>query len=46
MITIGQSKVSDMVPYLNDIAYQYNLRLNRPKEFKMARLLLANLYMN
>jgi len=45
-MTIGQSKVSDMLPYLNDIATQYGLKLNRPKEFKMARLLLANLYMN
>jgi len=45
-MTIGQSKVSDMIPHLNVVAFQYGLRLNRAKEFKMARLLLANLYMH
>ena len=44
--TIGQSKVTEMLPYLEVIARQHGLKLNRAKEFKLARLLLAILYCN
>jgi len=36
--------VSEALPYLKSISQSYGLRLNRAKEFKMARTLLANLY--
>lgn len=41
---IGKMKYSDVHSYLVVIAHTYGLRLNRVKEFKMARLILANLY--
>lgn len=42
--TIGGSKLSEMLPHLKEVSRVYGLRLNRAKEFKMARLILANLY--
>lgn len=44
--TIGQSKVTEVLPHLEAIARQYNLKLNRLHDFKLARLLLAVLYSN
>ena len=41
---IGKMKYSDVKPYLVVIAHTYGLKLNRVKEFKMARLILVNLY--
>jgi len=38
---IGNLKISEVLPHLNLIALQYGLRLNRVKEFKLARMLLA-----
>lgn len=37
-------KISDVYPHLKSVADTYGLRLNRVKEFKMARTILANLY--
>lgn len=42
--TIGKSKLSEMLPHLKEVSRVYGLRLNRAKEFKMTRLILANLY--
>lgn len=42
--TIGKSKLSEMMPHLKEISRVYGLKLNRVKEFKMARFILANLY--
>ena len=41
---IGKMTISQVTPYLNSIASSYGLRLNRVKEFKLARVILANLY--
>jgi hypothetical protein len=41
---IGQMTISQATPYLKSIASSYGLRLNRAKEFKLARFILANLY--
>ena len=41
---IGKMKITEALPHLNDVAQAYGLRLNRVKEFKMARLILVNLY--
>ena len=36
--------ISEAYPYLKSIALAYGLKLNRAKDFKFARLVLANLY--
>ena len=41
---IGKMTISEAYPHLQAIAYTYGLRLNRVKEFKLARIILANLY--
>jgi len=41
---IGKMTVSQAMPYLNSIASTYGLRLNRVREFKLARFILASLY--
>jgi uncharacterized membrane protein YcjF (UPF0283 family) len=41
---IGKMTINQAYPHLNTIAVIYGLRLNRAKEFKLARLILANLY--
>jgi hypothetical protein len=41
---IGRMTLSQASPYLDLIALSYGLKLNRAKEFKLARLILANLY--
>ena len=41
---IGRMTVSQAMPYLNSIASTYGLKLNKVKEFKLARFILANLY--
>jgi len=46
MKEIGEMKISEAMPYLNEIALTYGLKLNRVKEFKVARMLFANTYYN
>jgi hypothetical protein len=41
---IGKMTISEAYPHLKVIAKTYGLKLNRSKEFKFARLILANLY--
>ena len=41
---IGKYKLSEILPYLNEIAFTYNLKLNRVNEYKMAKIILATLY--
>jgi hypothetical protein len=43
---IGKLKLSSLIPHLNLIAKQYDLKLNRVEDFKWAKLLLINLYLN
>lgn len=44
MKNIGKSKLSEMLPYLREVAFVNGLRLNRLEEFRKARVILANLY--
>ena len=37
-------KISEAYPHLKVVAHAYGLRLNRAREFKFARIILANLY--
>ena len=41
---IGKMTISEAYPHLKSISNVYGLNLNRVKEFKFARLILANLY--
>ncbi len=41
---IGKMTVSEAYPHLQAIASVYGLKLSRVKEFKLARVILANLY--
>ena len=41
---IGQMTISEAYPYLKSVALAYGLKLNRAKDFKFARIILANLY--
>ena len=41
---IGKMTLNDANPYLKSIAVAYGLKLNRVKDFKFARVILANLY--
>ena len=41
---IGKMTISEVYPHLKVIANAYGLKLNRTKEFKFARIILANLY--
>ena len=41
---ICKMKISEALPHLKVVAQAYGLKLNRVKEFKMARLILVNLY--
>lgn len=41
---LGKMTISEAYPYLKSIALAYGLKLNRAKDFKFARLVLANLY--
>jgi hypothetical protein len=44
MIEIGKMRISEAYPHLKTVASAYGLRLNRVKEFKLARIILVNLY--
>jgi len=46
MKSIGQSKISEVMPMLTTVALIYGLKLNRVRDFKIARIILANLYNN
>jgi len=37
-------RISEAYPHLKTVALAYGLRLNRAKEFKFAKVVLANLY--
>ena len=41
---IGKMTISEAYPHLRSVALAYGLKLNNAKEFKFARLILANLY--
>lgn len=41
---LGKMTISEAYPYLKSIASAYGLKLNRAKDFKFARIVLANLY--
>ena len=41
---IGKMTISEAYPHLKTVAFTYGLNLNRVKEFKFARMILANLY--
>jgi hypothetical protein len=43
-MSIGKMTVSEVYPHLEKIAKLYDLRLNRVKDFRLARLLLAIKY--
>lgn len=46
MKSIGEMTISEAMPHLQMVADEFGLRLNRAKEFKTARIILANLYSN
>ncbi len=41
---IGKMTLSEAYPHLKTVALAYGLKLNRAKDFKFARIILANLY--
>jgi len=41
---IGKMTITKAYPHLKTISESYGLRLNRAREFKLARLILVNLY--
>ena len=43
---IGKMKVSEVYPYLQLIANEFGLRLNRYSEFNLAKKILVNRYMS
>jgi hypothetical protein len=43
-ILIGEMTISEAYPHLKVIADTYGLNLKNVKEFKMVRIILANLY--
>jgi len=44
MNEIGKMTISEVYPHLRSVALAYGLNLNRVREFRFARLILANLY--
>jgi hypothetical protein len=42
---LGKLKLSLLIPHLNLIAKQYDLKLNKIEDFKWAKFLLINLYL-
>lgn len=45
-MNIGEQKLSTLMPLLQEIAAKHGLRLYIAREFKLARFILANTYMN
>ena len=44
IMNLGQMTVTEAYPHLQAVANAYGLKLNRLKDFRIARLILANLY--
>jgi len=44
MKDFGKMTISEAMPHLKSVAHSYQLRLNRVKEFKLARTILINIY--
>ena len=42
--SISQSKLTELLPVLKEICNQYGLKINRADDFKLAKMILANLY--
>ena len=42
--TVGKMTLSEALPHLVCIAKAYGLKLNRLKDFRLARIILVNLY--
>ena len=42
MMNIGKMTMTEAYKYLDPIAQRFGLKLNRAKDFRMARLILAN----
>jgi len=42
MKSIGEYKLSEMLPHLNEVAISHGLNLSRVKEFNIAKKILAN----
>lgn len=45
MKSIGETKLTEILPFLRCVALQYGLKLSRVEEFKLAKNLLVNLYL-
>jgi hypothetical protein len=43
-MAIGKMTITEAYPHLNSVALAYGLKLNRVKDFRLARLILSNLY--
>jgi hypothetical protein len=43
-MVIGKMTITEAYPHLNSVALAYGLKLNRVKDFRLARLILSNLY--
>jgi hypothetical protein len=43
---LGQLKLSEALPLLEGVAHFYGLNLYRVKDFRLARLIVANKYFN
>lgn len=41
---VSKMTITEAYPYLQSISSAYGLRLNRVKEFKLAKVILVNLY--
>ena len=41
---IGKMTIGEALPHLKSVASAYGLKLNRAKDFRLARIILANLY--
>lgn len=41
---VSKMTITEAYPHLQSIALAYGLRLNRVKEFNLARIILVNLY--
>lgn len=44
MKEIGQMTLSEALPYMQDIAQRFNLKLNRVRDWRLARKLMAITY--
>jgi hypothetical protein len=41
---LSKMTITEAMPHLKSIALAYGFKLNRVKEFKMAKIILVNLY--